>query len=200
LKAQLEEELNASGRVKVAFQRRQGTVIPYTYEGEGKEQEGHYVMETIEFIVAGYDADGVGRAYFVRVPEDPADVLSRTTEVGGHLSIGQNDVMLRIIKGWSQEMFNLPSIAEAKTRDVDVLAEANKMEFIFNWGVMSLQDAIDFCAAMMRVTVAVYQYSDGTYLRPGGASSVGGAVDIATISAEESFQWVERKESKVPEA
>ena len=198
LKGQLEEELTASGRAQVAFQRRQGAAIPYSYVSDGKTHEGQFVMETIEFIVAGYDADGVGRAYFARVPEEVSEGASRTTEAGGQLSIGHNDVLSRITKGWSQELFSLNCIAEAKAKDVDVLAEAGRMEYIFNWGVMGLQDAIDFCAGMTRITETVQKLSDGTYLRPGGTGAVGGPLDVATITLEDNFQWVQRKQSGVP--
>ena len=93
----------------------------------------------------------------------------------------------------------LNCVAEAKAKDVDVMAEVGRMDDIFNWGVMGLQDAIDFCVGMTRITEVVEKLSDGTYLRPGGTGTVGGPLDIATITLEDSFQWVRRKQSVVDE-
>jgi hypothetical protein len=195
LKTQIEAELTASGGGQVAFQRRPGAVILYSYVSGDKAQEGQYPMETVDLIVAGYDPDGIGRAYLVRAPDGVVEANSRTTEAGGELSIGQNDVMLRITKGWSPELPGLPGVEEAKVKGVDVPAEAGKLEYIVNWGAMGLLDAIDFCAGMTRITETVQKYSDGTYLRPGGTGAVGGPLDVATITAEEGFQWVRRKQS-----
>jgi phage antirepressor YoqD-like protein len=57
-----------------------------------------------------------------------------------------------------------------------------------------LQDAIDFCVLMTRITESVQRFSDGTVRTPGGITGVGGAIDIAKITPENYFQWIRQKE------
>jgi hypothetical protein len=128
------------------------------------------------------------------VPDQPTEQLSRNTEMGGHLRIGQIDVVGRIIKGWAPEIFEIAFVKDSGNKGVKVLDELNYLEYIINWGTITLQDAIDFCVLMTRITESVQRFSDGTVRTPGGITGVGGAIDIAKITPENYFQWIRQKE------
>ena len=87
------------------------------------------------------------------------------------------------------------------TKDnVLTLDQLNKMEYIINWGTITLQDAIDFCVLMTRTTESIQRFSDGTMLAPGGIAGVGGEIDIAVITPEKGFTWLKKKKLKAEEA
>jgi len=151
-------------------------------------------IETISFVVAGYDPDGIGKAYLVTVPEQPKDEMSRNTERGGEFKLGQNDVVARIVNGWTPEVLNLPFVKDAQSKGINVIGELNKVMYVINWGIMTLQDSVDFCVLMTRITESVQRFSDGTFMTPGGITGVGGAIDIAKITPSDGFQWIRKKE------
>jgi hypothetical protein len=59
---------------------------------------------------------------------------------------------------------------------------------------MTLQDSIDFCVLMTRITESVQRFSDGTTMTPGGITGVGGAINIAKITPDGGFEWIRHKE------
>lgn len=193
LKPLLTVEIEKEGGTNLVFSPRTGIEMKYSFTKNGSKIERTFYIETISFIVAGYDPDGVGRAYFVFVPSQPTEPFSRNTQVGGILRIGQDEVLGRIINGWSPEHLDIPFIQDAKKQGVNVVDELNKAAHIINWGVMTLQDSIDFCVLMTRITESVQRFSDGTYMKPGGITGVGGAIDIAKITPEDGFQWIRQK-------
>ena len=197
IKKLLPAEIAKEGGTKLVFGATEGVTINYSFTKDGKNIERKFYIETVSFIVAGYNSDGVGQAYFVEVPHPPTDPLSRNTKAGGHLRIGQIDVVGRIIKGWPPELFNLDFIKNAQSQGVKVNEELDKLEYIINWGIMTLQDAIDFCVLMTRITESVQRFSDGTFMTPGGITGVGGAIDIAKITPDTDFQWVREKQLEV---
>jgi len=190
----IQNEIGKMGGSDVVIHPRQASELPYSYIKDGQKIDRTFYVETISFIVAGYDQDGIGRAFFVVVPGSPSDPLSRNTQSGGQLNIGQNDVMLRIVKGFAAEFYNSILVLEAKKSGLDVTKEMDKMEYIINWGSMTMQDSIDFCVLMTRITESVQRFSDGTFNTPGGITGVGGAIDIAKITPEDDFQWIRKKE------
>ncbi len=107
----------------------------------------------------------------------------------------------RIIKGYAPEIERLDFVNEALAKDTNsVVTQLNKIEYIINWGTITLQDAIDFCILMTRTTESIQRFSDGTILSPGGIPGVGGEIDIAIITPENGFTWLKKKKLKSGEA
>lgn len=184
-----------TGGTDINFLPRDGLKVPYSYLKDGNKVEKEFFIELINLIVGGIDEDGVGRAYIVSVPDKPT--ITRDTEYGGPLWIGQTDVIGRIIKGTSWEIDTLPFVKNAKAEGVDVKAELNGMEYIINWNIMTLQDSIDFCVLVTQITESIQRFSDGTVLNPGEVTGVGGPIDVATITVGEGFKWIRKKELTV---
>ena len=104
---------------------------------------------------------------------------------------------MRIVKGYAPEAGNLDFVKDALSKDAAKITEQlNKLEYIINWGTITLQDAIDFCVLMTRTTESIQRFSDGTFLAPGGIAGVGGKIDIAVITPENGFVWLKQKKLK----
>jgi hypothetical protein len=71
--------------------------------------------------------------------------------------------------------------------------ELNSLQYIINWGTMTLSDAVDIAKLMIETTSAVQRYSDGIGLIPGEIPGVGGPIDIAVILPNEGFHWHQQK-------
>lgn len=100
----------------------------------------------------------------------------------------------RIIKGYAPEFGNIDFVKDALAKNKDgVLEQVNKLEYVINWSTITVQDAIDFCVLMTRITESIQRFSDGTLLTPGGIPGVGGAIDIAVITPEKGFTWLKKK-------
>jgi 20S proteasome alpha/beta subunit len=196
LKKQVEEEIKKLGGTELNLSARDGHLLPYSYKDkDGKKISTTGWIETVNMIVAGIDDDKVGRAYAVLVPK--GITAERDTEQCGALWVGQTDVLGRIVKGYAPEIEHIDFVKDALSKDsASVLAQLNKLEYIINWGTITLQDAIDFCVLMTRTTEKIQRFSDGTSLSPGGITGVGGEIDIAVITREKGFVWLKQKKLK----
>ncbi|WP_207798993.1 hypothetical protein [Candidatus Cryosericum odellii] len=58
---------------------------------------------------------------------------------------------------------------------------------------MTLQDAIDFCQLAIETTTAIQRFSDGVLMDPGDITGVGGPIDMAVITYDKGFTWLNRK-------
>ncbi len=79
----------------------------------------------------------------------------------------------------------------------EIRKQLGGLQYAIQWGTMTLQDAIDFCTLMIQTTSAIQRFSDGIIANPGDMPGVGGPVDVAVITADQSFIWVSRKKLKI---
>jgi len=157
-------------------------------------------VDRIDLLVAGYNKDGSHEVYTVRIPgevEKKRDSKKQGMEYGASW-IGQIDVISRIVLGWDGRIGNLEFVQEAsKKHDKETInRQLRSLEYAIQWGTMTLQDAIDFCALMIQTTSAIQRFSDGIQADLGGTPGVGGPVDIAVITPEKGFVWVAKKNLK----
>lgn len=197
MRRQIEERVKKLGGSELAFFPSDSNLIPYSY----KERTGNVVsdtgwVDTINMLVAGIDSDLVGRVYTVSIPK--GIIQEGNTQSCGALWVGQSDVLSRIVKGYGPEIERLHFVKDALTKNNQAtLQEFNKLEYIINWGTITLQDAIDFCVLMTRITESIQRFSDGTVLVPGGIPGVGGDIDIAVFTPDKGFQWLKKKVLKL---
>ena len=199
LRKLIDTEVGKKSGTNLKFSTSDDHLVPYLYtDKDGKIVSNTGWIETINMIVVGTDKDRVGRAYSISVPK--GITIERDTKQCGALWVGQTDVLARIVKGYAPEIENLNFVKEALTKDnTSTLDQLNKMEYIINWGTITLQDAIDFCVLMTRTTESIQRFSDGTMLAPGGIAGVGGEIDIAIITPEKGFTWLKKKKLKAEE-
>lgn len=196
LKKLIDTEVGKKSGTNLKFLTSDDHLVPYSYtDKDGKTVSDAGWIETINMIVVGIDKDKVGRAYSISVPK--GITIERDTKQCGALWVGQTDVLARIIKGYAPEIESLNFVKEALAQNnAATTGQLNKMEYIINWGTITLQDAIDFCVLMTRTTESIQRFSDGTMLAPGGIAGVGGEIDIAIITPEKGFTWLKKKKLK----
>lgn len=170
---------------------------------QGNIKDGAGGVDGIILLVAGYNKDGSHEVYSCYIPGEirkKRDSKEKGKEYGASW-IGQTDVVSRIVLGFDGRIGNIKFINEATQRlgQEEVNKQLRNLEYVIQWGTMTLQDAVDFCALMVQTTSAIQRYSDGIAADPGGMPGVGGLVDVAVITPGKGFVWVSKKKLKVGE-
>ena len=160
-------------------------------------------VDPINFIVAGYNKDRSHEVYICYIPGE-IQRKRNSEEKGeeyGATWMGQHDLVARIVLGWDGRMFNLKLVQDAikNSNKEEVIKQLRQLEYSIQWGTMTLQDAIDFCVLMIQTTSAIQRFSDGVIADPGDMPGVGGPVDVAVITPDKGFVWINKKRLKVGE-
>lgn len=137
------------------------------------------------FLVAGYDDDGIGRVteWAVPGPAQPNDVVINTAS-RGVLWRGQTDVIRRLIKGADIDL--LLSLDVAVPDEVGDALLSLEYSLIFP---ITLQDAVDFASFLIRTTIDMQRFSDGTTANPGDLPGCGGPIRILSVQPYNT-EWV----------
>jgi len=108
----------------------------------------------------------------------------------------------RIVLGFDGRIGNIKFVNEItqKLGEEEINKQLRNLEYVVQWGTMTLQDAIDFCTLMIQTTSAIQRFSDGIAADPGDVPGVGGPIDVAVITPDKGFVWVNKKKLKVGEA
>jgi len=184
--------------------KKEKTVVKFRFKDPlGKEKEGVAGIDAINLLVAGYNKDGSHQVYVCYIPDEvqkKRDSKQRGKEYGANW-IGQIDVVSRIVLGFDGRIRNLKFVNEAIQTGggEEVNKQLRNLEYVIQWGTMTLQDAIDFCTLMIETTSAIQRFSDGIAADPGDMPGVGGPVDLAVITPDKGFVWVSRKKLTVRE-
>ncbi len=195
----LENNLSAQGVEVVKIEEKE-THVEFIFKDKlnlNLEKKGIAGVQQLQFIVTGFNRDDSHQTSVVYVPGNTQikrDAKKRGQEYGADW-IGQIDVIARIIKGFDLRIENLPFITKAiaEITPAQVQAQLNTLEYVIQWGTMTLQDGIDFSNLAIRTTTAIQRFSDGIRADPGDMPGVGGAVDIAVITRDKGFVWVSKK-------
>lgn len=197
--------------VKTDLQRRGSEVVEVKKEQyvvkfrfkdlDGNLKDGVAGIDMINLLVAGYNKDGSHEVYICNIPGEvrkKRDSKERGKEHGASW-IGQIDVISRIVLGFDGRIRNVKFVNEAtaKLGAEEVNKQLRNLEYVVQWGTMTLQDAIDFCTLMIQTTSAIQRFSDGITADPGDMPGVGGSVDVAVITPDKGFVWVNKKKLRV---
>jgi hypothetical protein len=163
----------------------------------GKKGSQKFYQPIMEFLIAGHDPDGSNNVFKITIP-DPKEkngiVMKLNGDQCGATWIGQTDVLVRIIRGWSPEIKRSKVIQELpEHKKNELLKFIDDQEYLVNWGTMTLQDAIEFSDLAIKTTESIQKMTDGTWSLPGSSPGVGGPVDVAVMTPEKGFIWVQRK-------
>jgi len=198
----VKRELENQGNRDVGYEIDKNIVKFKFKDKDGNVESKDISIQPLELLVVGYDRDQVASGFRIIIPLGQLEGVKELRKRGefGASWIGQNDVLVRIIKGWGVEVKNLPSIKNLpEGQKKAVLEELDKQEYIINWGTMTIQDAVDFCVLAIETTAAIQRFSDGTKMNPGDFPGVGGAIDVAIITPEKGFVWLQKKKISVGE-
>jgi len=179
-------------------------VIKFQYKDKNENiRNGIAGIEVIALLMAGFNREGSHEVYVCRIPGDvqkKRDSEEKGKEYGASW-IGQTDVVSRIILGFDWRINNLKFVNESTKNygQEEIKKQLRGMQYAIQWGIMTLQDAIDFCTLMIQTTSAMQRFSDGIIANPGDIPGVGGPVDVAIITADKGFTWINRKKLKIEE-
>jgi len=172
---------------------RKSNLLQFSFKAQnGILQNGVANIEQINFLVAGYNADKSHEVYVSYLPGDIKKTRN-SKEKGkeyGASWIGQTDLVSRIILGFDPRIGNLASIQKIGN---SIGNELRNLEYSIQWGTMTLQDGVDFSDLMIKTTTAIQRFSDGIVAEPGDVPGVGGDVDIAVITKNNGFVWINKK-------
>jgi len=206
-KAQLENlskvirgNLTAQGAEVIKLEQKE-THIEFTFKDQTKlEKKGTAGVDQLQFIVAGFNRDDSHQSVLVYIPGNMQ--ISRDSKVKGQEYganwIGQIDVVARVVLGFDARIQNLPFFAKVSSENTpgQIQAQLAGLEYVIQWGTMTLQDGIDFSIFAIETTTAIQRFSDGVRLDLGDMPGVGGSIDVAVITRDKGFVWISKKKLK----
>ena len=182
--------------------KQEGYFIKYRFKDQnGQIKDGTGGVDMINILVAGYNKDGSHEVYLCYIPGE-IQKKRNSSEKGkeyGATWIGQSDVVSRIVLGWDGRIKNVKFANEHLKiiGEEEFNKQLRSLEYVIQWGTMTIQDAIDFCVLMIETTSAIQRFSDGIQANPGDMPGVGGPVDVAVITPNKGFAWINKKKIKV---
>lgn len=185
------KDLGVGGRVKAALSS-DNFEVSHIAKRLGKffdqrlrdaDEEFYETKLELGFLVAGYDADGIGRILEIELPN--AEVSERATTVTrGFVPRGQSDVADRLLFGVDLEL--LSDLGIALTDEVKVGLRQLAYKLLHP---LSMQDAIDFATFIVRTTIDMQRFSDGTTAVPNGVPGCGGHVRVLAVNRQQT-SWI----------
>ncbi len=198
LPQQIEMDLKSKGCEIISIEKKKFRIEFKFKEPNGIVRNGVARVDQLQFILAGYDQDGSHSVYTIYIPGETPEA-GRNSKIKGKEYganwIGQIDVISRIVLGFDGRIGNLPFIQKTASEigEEAVQKQLRSLEYVIQWGTMTLQDAIDFCKLSIETTTAIQRFSDGIQADPGDMPGVGGPIDMAVITPKKGFVWVNEK-------
>ncbi len=199
----VENDLKRQGAEIIEKKENEEFTIIRFKDAEEREKETRVGVDMIKLMVSGYNSDGNHEVYTCHIPgkvQKVRDGNEKGKEYGSSW-IGQTDVVSRIVLGFDGRVGNLDFVSKAvqEKGKEEINKQLRNLEYVIQWGTMTVQDAVDFCVLMVQSTSAIQRFSDGIKGDPGDMPGVGGPVDVAVITPEKGFVWVKRKKINVEE-
>ncbi len=203
LPEKIKNDLQRQGCQILEIKKEQYAVKFRFKDPQGNLKKGVGGVDRINLLVAGYNKNGSHEVYICYIPgetQKKRDSRERGKEYGASW-IGQIDVISRVVLGFDGRVRNIKFVNEAaqKLGQEEISKQLRGLEYVIQWGAMTLQDAIDFCTLMIQTTSAIQRFSDGIAANPGDMPGVGGPVDVAIITPDKGFIWINRKKLKIGE-
>lgn len=200
---QIEHQVKGQGWRGLNFKPWKGSILEFSFlDPKGNPGTGTGSIEVISFLVAGFDNNRKQKVFIGTIPgglELKRDGDSKGKEFGADW-IGQTDVVSRIVLGFDPRIGNVPFIKGALKKDEEtVIQQLKGLEYVIQWGTMTLQDGVDFSTLVIKTTEAMQRFSDGIIMNQGDMPGVGGEIDIALITGKDGFAWLKQKEIKYNE-
>jgi hypothetical protein len=139
------------------------------------------------FLVGGYGKDGVGRFREVRVPGAPdpeIHELGVTTETLGVVPFGLTEAWNRLIAGVDWDRLKAAKVEVPG--DLRSTLDGFEYELLYP---ITLQDAIEYADFVIRTTVDVGRFSNGTLAAPGSLDACGGPPRILAVIPND-VRWI----------
>ena len=141
------------------------------------------------FLVAGYDDQGVGHLHDVRVPGDGKPEIILTDASTANITVaprGLDEVIGRLLGGFDSNRVEQSGVAVPD--DVQKVLAGLEYNLLLP---ITMQDAIDCAVFLIRTTIDMQRFSDGTRANPGAVPGCGGPVRILAVGRDE-VEWISR--------
>ena len=152
---------------------------------EGKIQD----HDIIGFLIGGYSTEAdVPELWKVEI-KNFRDSLN---EQQGYSWRGQGEIIQRILFGHCTRLGSILINHRLPSNVVESILHQCKQNLSADMIVntMPIKDAIDVAQFLMHTTIKYYRYRSGQSL-------VGGSIDIAVITREKGFQWIQGRSLKI---
>jgi len=201
LPAQIKADLERQGCKIVDIKVEKDHVKFKFNDPNGLVKDGVAGVDQLQFIIGGYNRDGSHQVAMVYIPgtvELKRDSTKKGQEYGASW-IGQVDVVSRIVLGFDGRIGGLPAMQKVASEigAAEFQKQLHGLEYVIQWGTMTLQDGIDFSSLAIGTTTAIQRFSDGIAGDPGDMPGVGGPIDVAVITPEKGFVWIAKKNLSV---
>lgn len=148
--------------------------------------------ENMHFVVSGFDKDNpYAKVYQFAIPETPKPTPVSGMEGFNIIWGGQTDIVERIFKGFDASVLNwVDQNIELTDEQSDGLVKAiQDSQLPVVCGALALQDAINLCITLIRTTIDIQSLA-------AGIRGVGGPIDVAIITKDDGFKFIQRKALK----
>lgn len=170
-------------------------------EEQAEEDDDGDVWDTdalgypLRFLVAGYDAGGIGHIHEVLIPGAERGDYSPNSTERGTMWRGQTDVITRMLKGVDTSSLRLPVDKLREEVIAEIVDGFASLEYIHLFPI-TLQDAVDYASFLIRTTIDMQRFSDGTVGAPGEVPGCGGPLQILIVERSET-RWAAKPELRV---
>ena len=155
----------------------------------------NYAGQQMVLVVAGFDPGELyGKAYKFEIPGSPEPIVHIESNFGMTWG-GELEVASRLIQGYDPQLSNiLGNELKLGRDDLDRVIGIikSRLELPIPYRVLALQDCIDLAVLMIKTTIDAQRLGVG-------ARGVGGPIDVATISRNTGFDFVQKKSIGVRE-
>lgn len=194
---QISDDIRKRGGIVQDVQQEQGFANLSFLNAQGKKQNQQVRIDPIYVTIAGYNQDGSHEVYNSHTPGN-LQQLCNSAEAGKEYGAswnGQSDVISRIMHGFDPRIQNLQMMRDVMQEkgQEQFFQQLRGLEYNFQWGTMTLQDAVNFSSQMLKTTAMIQNLSDGILADPGDFANVGGPVDIALVTPDQGFVWLQKK-------
>jgi Proteasome subunit len=147
------------------------------------------------FLIAGYDAQGIGHIHRVLIPGPGRAEYSPNTTERGAVWEGQTDVINRLLKGVDWSQLHLPEEELSEEAIEQIVDDLGSLQYKTLFPV-TVQDAVDYSSFLIRTTIDMQRFSDGTLGDPGLVPGCGGPVQILVVERSRTV-WAAKPELRV---
>jgi 20S proteasome alpha/beta subunit len=200
LKQNFKSDLKAKG-CNLKELKQENNILKFRFKNpQGNIEENIVALDIIEILVAGYNKNSSHNVYSFSIPGEIKllrDSNQKNNEYGSSW-LGQVDVVSRIILGYDGRIVNVPFVKDAIITNGNelIFKQLQGLQYSIQWGIMTLQDAMDYSKLMIQTTSAIQRFSDGINADPGDMPGVGGPIDMAVITPDKGFVWINKKKLK----
>ena len=161
------------------------------FESEGETFDVTTSGFPLLFFVAGYDEKGIGHIREVLIPGPERGDESPDTTMPETIRGGQTDVIDRLLHGvdWDKAAIPKDALSDEVNQRLQLVAY-NELAPI------TIQDGVDYASFLIRTTIDMQRFSDGTIGSPGLVPGCGGPLQILVVERSRTV-WATKPELRV---